>query len=100
MVDLVTPLFIASMHVVIFGFIPPTTKSSLTISIASSSFREGINFLSSGYHVGVNTVGQSLKNANRQLRSDPPNPKMEVGPWNHSTISGDPYRRPLELGSA
>ena len=61
---------------------------------------QGVNLLDAGYHVGVNTVGQSLRNANRQLRSDPPNPKMEVGPWNHSTISGDPYRRPLELGSA
>ena len=30
---------------------------------------KGINFLSSGYHIGVNTVGQSLRNANRQLIS-------------------------------
>lgn len=60
---------------------------------------KGINFLSSGYHIGVNTVGQSLRNANLQLRSEPPNPKMETGPWNTSTITGDPYRRPLEIGS-
>ena len=26
------------------------------------------NFLTSGHHVGVNTVGQTLRNANRQLR--------------------------------
>lgn len=59
-----------------------------------------VSLLKAGHHIGVNTVGQSLRNANLQLRSDPPNPKMEVGPWNHSTITGDPYRRPLELGSA
>ena len=57
-----------------------------------------VSLLKAGHHIGINTVGQSLRNANLQLRSDPPNPKMEVGPWNHSTISGDPYRRPLELG--
>ena len=59
-----------------------------------------VSLLKAGHHIGINTVGQSLRNANLQLRSDPPNPKMEVGPWNLSTISGDPYRRPLELGSA
>jgi hypothetical protein len=58
------------------------------------------NFLTAGYHVGVNTVGQSLRNANLQLRSEPANPQLATGPWNTSTISGDPYRRPLELGSA
>tara|TARA_B110000444_G_scaffold250428_1_gene276795 strand:+ start:1107 stop:1670 length:564 start_codon:yes stop_codon:yes gene_type:complete len=59
-----------------------------------------VSLLKAGHHIGINSVGQSLRNANLQLRSDPPNPKMEVGPWNHSTISGDPYRRPLELGTA
>lgn len=59
-----------------------------------------VSLLKAGHHVGINTVGQSLRNANLQLRSEPPNPKMEVGPWNQTTISGDPYRRPLELGSA
>ena len=32
------------------------------------------NFLTSGFHIGINTVGQSLRNANRQLRSEPLNP--------------------------
>ena len=31
---------------------------------------QGVNLLDASYHVGVNTVGQSLRNANRQLRSD------------------------------
>lgn len=60
----------------------------------------GINFLSSGYHIGVNTVGQSLRNANRQLRSEPPNPQVSVSPWMNSSIGPDLLRRPLEVGDS
>ena len=48
---------------------------------------------------GVNTVGQSLKNANRQLRSDPPNPQVKVSPWLQSTIEPDTDRKSLSLGA-
>ena len=54
------------------------------------------NFLEAGAHIGLDTIGQSLRNANYQLRADPPNPKMNVGPWNNTTIEADPARRPLE----
>lgn len=57
------------------------------------------NFLESGHHVGINTVGQSLKNPNTQLRSDPPIPKVNVGPWYNSTIDPDTNRKVLEIGS-
>jgi len=56
------------------------------------------NFLEAGYHVGVNTVGQTLRNANRQLRSEPPNPQVKVSPWQTTTIQPDTNRRPLEIG--
>lgn len=56
------------------------------------------NFLTAGYHIGVNTVGQTRRNANYQLRSDPPNPQQPVSPWNISTIEPDMNRRPLEIG--
>ena len=56
------------------------------------------NFLTSGHHVGVNTVGQTLRNANRQLRSEPPNPQVKVSPWLQSTIEPDTNRKPLEIG--
>ena len=56
------------------------------------------NFLTAGFHVGVNTVGQSLRNANRQLRSDPPNPQVKVSPWMQTTIEPDVNRKPLEIG--
>ena len=57
-----------------------------------------VSLLKAGHHIGINTVGQSLRNANLQLRSEPANPKLDVGPWNSSTITGDPFRRPLEIG--
>jgi hypothetical protein len=56
----------------------------------------GKNFLSAGALIGVNTVGQSLRNANYDLRSDPPNPQIIVSPWNQTNISPDLIRRPLE----
>jgi hypothetical protein len=59
-----------------------------------------VNLLDAGSHIGVNTVGQSLRNANRQLRSDPPNPQVDVSPWMNTTISPDLPRRPLEVGES
>jgi hypothetical protein len=56
----------------------------------------GKNFLNAGALIGVNTVGQSLRNANQQLRSEPPCPQMQVSIWNQSTIEPDLQRKPLE----
>jgi hypothetical protein len=56
----------------------------------------GKNFLGAGALIGVNTVGQSLRNANQQLRSEPPCPQAQVSIWNQSTIEPDLQRRPLE----
>ena len=57
-----------------------------------------INLLKAGHHSGVNTVGGTLRNANLQVRSEPPNPKTAVSPWSNSTIEPDLMRVPLELG--
>ena len=59
---------------------------------------QGVNLLKAGYHAGVNTVGNTLRNANLQVRSEPPNPKQQVGPWNNTTIEPDLMRVPLEIG--
>lgn len=59
---------------------------------------KGKNFLSAGALIGVNTVGQSLRNANLQIRSEPPNPQVPVSIFNQSTISPDISHRPLEVG--
>ena len=58
---------------------------------------KGKNFLSAGSLIGVNTVGQSLRNANYQLRSEPPNPQVAVSVFNNSTIEPDTNRRDLEI---
>ena len=59
-----------------------------------------VNLLRAGHHIGINTVGTSLRNANLQVRSEPPNPRLNTGPWNTSTITADTHRRPLEIGSS
>lgn len=57
------------------------------------------DMLQAGYHIGLDTIGQTLKNANLQLRSDPIIPKQNVGPWNQSTYEPDYGRVPLEIGA-
>ena len=66
---------------------------------AGEGILQGGNRLDAGFHVGVNSVGQSLRNANRQLRSEPLNPQTKVSPWNQTTIEADVNRRPLEIGT-
>jgi hypothetical protein len=58
---------------------------------------KGKNFLSAGALIGVNTVGQSLRNANYQLRSEPPNPQVPVSVFNQTTIEPDINRRTMEI---
>jgi hypothetical protein len=58
---------------------------------------KGKNFLSAGSLIGVNTVGQSLRNANLQLRSEPPNPQVPVSVFYNSTIQPDTSHRDLEI---
>lgn len=56
------------------------------------------DLLQAGYHIGLDTIGQSLRNANLQLRSDPIIQKQDIGPWNQSTMEPDLGRVPLEVG--
>jgi hypothetical protein len=41
------------------------------------------------YVIGINTVGQSLKNASYDIRGTIPNPKFSISPWNNSTYEPD-----------
>ena len=47
------------------------------------------------YIVGVDTVGQSLKNASYDLRGTVANPKYNVSPWLNSTYEPDYNIKPL-----
>ena len=57
-----------------------------------------VNMLSSGFHAGIDTIGSTLRNANLQVRSEPPNPTTKVSPWMNTTIEPDLMRVPLEIG--
>ena len=55
----------------------------------------GQNFLEPRAQIGFpETVSGALRNANQQIRADPPNTK-EPFVWNNSTIASDTMRRPL-----
>lgn len=60
---------------------------------------KNVNFLTAGFHVGINTTSGSMKNANLQLRSEPPNPKGSWPIMNSSYTPSDLLRRPLEIGA-
>lgn len=66
----------------------------------SNSDLQNVNLLNPSQVVGINTQGSSLRNANLQLRSEPPNPRINTNsPWNISTIEDDKFRKSLEIGS-
>lgn len=74
----------------------PTTSQVLDFGEFAPKALQGQNFLEVSKQLGVDTQGSSMRNANYQLRADPPNPRSTVGPWMNSTIEADLLRRPLE----
>ena len=56
------------------------------------------DLLEAGHHMGIDTVGQSLRNANLQVRSDPQIPVSDTGPWNQTTIEPTNTQVPFNLG--
>jgi len=67
--------------------------------VGQGAFSNNDGMLNAGYHIGIDSIGSSLRNANLQIRSEPVNPQVYVGPWNMSTITPDFMRPPLEIGS-
>ena len=58
------------------------------------------NYLDPRSQVGFpETVGGALRNANQQIRSEPPNPRGAVSIFNTSTIEPDQMRPPFEIGA-
>ena len=41
-------------------------------------------------------MSNTLRNANYDLRCAPAIPRVDVGPWQQTTMEADPFRRPLE----
>jgi hypothetical protein len=78
----------------------PLDKNSqwAMLNPSGSNDFKNVNLLKAGYHTGIDTVGSSLRNANLQVRSEPPNPTGKVSPWMNTTIEPDLMRMPLEIG--
>lgn len=78
----------------------PQDNSSLWAQVnpAGEGSLKDRSFLQAGYNIGINTVGQTLRNANLQLRSEPPCPQIRVSPFLNSTIEPDVSRKPFEIG--
>jgi hypothetical protein len=78
----------------------PVDKNSefAKLNPISSGKQDLPDLLQAGSLIGIDTIGQTLKNPNLQLRSDPVIQKKNVGPWNNSTYEPDLARVPLELG--
>ena len=80
----------------------PNDQNSQWAALNPGSMNQGNiampDLLTAGYHIGLDTIGQTLRNANLQERSDPVIPKSLVGPWNQSTIEPDLGRVPMEVG--
>ena len=70
-----------------------------SLNPSGSGDLSGQNLLSATFLTGIDTIGNTMKNANLQIRSEPPNPQLNVGPWNQSTFAPDLMRTPLELGA-
>ena len=79
--------------------LPNDTNSDwAAINPSGNGELNNINLLKAGSMIGIDTIGSSLRNANLQIRSEPPNPQLNTGPWNQSTITPDFMRVPLEIG--
>ena len=79
--------------------LPNDTNSQwASVNPQGGGMLKGVNLLQAGSMIGINTVGSTMRNANLQVRSEPPNPQGSVGPWMNSTIEPDVVRKPLEIG--
>lgn len=79
--------------------LPKSTGEWASLNPSGKGELSNVNLLQAGYHIGIDTIGQTLRNANLQIRSEPPNPQTYVGPWQQSTIAPDLLRPPLEIGA-
>lgn len=62
---------------------------------APDDILKGQNFLDPRNQIGFpETIGGNIRNANQQIRADPPNPKQPYT-WNNSTITPDLMQRKI-----
>ena len=78
----------------------PSDNNNEWSNIMPNNDLKNVGMLNAGHHIGMNTVGSSLRNPNLQVRSEPTIPQSNIGPWNNTTIEADTLRRPLEIGGS
>ena len=78
------------------SLLPKGTQEEESFAEFAPANISGKNFVDSTKYV-IGMQSQTLRNANLQLRSDPPISKENICPWNNSTINPE-VRRPLEMG--
>lgn len=99
----------AHVDSVVAGSAQLTTSDLLPVYDDANSFAQqnpvskllaSQNYLQAGYHMGINTIIQSNKIPYLDIRSCPPIPKQEVGPWQQSSYEQPQgaQRRRLEIG--
>ena len=76
----------------------PNDNNNEWSNIMPNNDLKNVGMLNAGHHIGMNTVGSSLRNPNLQIRSEPANPQIKVSPWLQSTIDPDVNRKALEIG--
>lgn len=69
----------------------PKEENKDWFQVPNSKFNlmEAVNLEIPEIKIGIDTVGQSRKNATYDLRTAPPCPKFVVSPWSNSTIEPD-----------
>jgi hypothetical protein len=80
------------------ALLPKDVNSGWSTNVSGGGSLKGVSLLNPNQIIGINTVGNTLKNANLQIRSEPVNPRINTGPWNQSTIEADSMRPCLEIG--
>lgn len=75
----------------------PREENSNWFQVPNSKFNllQAVDLEVPEIKIGVDTVGQSRKNATYDLRAAPPCPKFIVSPWSNSTIEPDYNTKPL-----
>ena len=80
------------------SLLPNNADSSHDLSNLPSTSQDPNMLTITGSNL-IGGVSQVLRNANLQVRSEPANPRVDVGPWQNTTIEPDLSRISFELGS-
>lgn len=74
----------------------PNQSQKSDFEFAPKDLRE-MNFMDTKDRIGIDTVSNTLKNANYSIRPDPQIVKTSVSPWMNSEIDADPMRNSRSL---